>query len=127
MLGALSLVLNGGGVAQLKTIASELNRALEGREDSAKSVFRQTRTLMRQLDDGKADIVTAIESLNRLSVSVNDQIGTIDSALKELPSALETLDQDIQYVDLRYANGFAVRVPPARTRGPERGRNRTTG
>ena len=41
--------------------------------------------------------------------------------------ALETLDQDIQYVDLRYANGFAVRVPPARTRGPERGRNRTTG
>jgi phospholipid/cholesterol/gamma-HCH transport system substrate-binding protein len=93
VLGALSLVLNGGGVAQLKTIASELNRALEGREDSAKSVFRQTRTLMRQLDDGKADIVTAIESLNRLSVSVNDQIGTIDSALKELPSALQTLDQ----------------------------------
>ena len=49
VLGALSLVLNGGGVAQLKTIASELNQALEGREDAAKSVFRQTRTLMRQL------------------------------------------------------------------------------
>lgn len=93
VLGALSLLLNGGGVAQLKTIASELNLALEGREDSAKSVFRQVRTLMGRLDEGKADIVTAIEGLNRLSVSLNEQIGTIDSALEELPSALETLDR----------------------------------
>jgi phospholipid/cholesterol/gamma-HCH transport system substrate-binding protein len=93
VLGALSLLLNGGGVAQLKTIASELNLALEGREDSAKSVFRQIRTLMGQLDKGKADIVAAIEGLNRLSVSLNEQIGTIDAALEELPSALETLDQ----------------------------------
>ena len=93
VLGALSLLLNGGGVAQLKTIASELNLALEGREDSAKSVFRQVRTLMGQLDEGKADIVAAIEGLNRLSVSLNEQIGTIDSALEELPSALQTLDQ----------------------------------
>ena len=30
VLGALSLLLNGGGVAQLKTIASELNMALDG-------------------------------------------------------------------------------------------------
>ena len=40
MLGALSLLLNGGGVAQLKTITTELNNALEGREDSAKSVLQ---------------------------------------------------------------------------------------
>ncbi len=93
VLGALSLILNGGGVAQMKTIASELNLALEGREDSAKSVFRQIRDLMGQLDEGKADIVAAIEGLNRLSVAVNDQIGTIDSALEELPSALLTLDK----------------------------------
>jgi phospholipid/cholesterol/gamma-HCH transport system substrate-binding protein len=92
VLGALSLVLNGGGVAQLKTIASELNLALEGREDSAKSVLRQIRDLMGQLDEGKADIVRAIEGLNKLSISLNDQIGTIDSALEELPSALKTLD-----------------------------------
>jgi phospholipid/cholesterol/gamma-HCH transport system substrate-binding protein len=93
VLGALSLLLNGGGVAQLKTIASELNLALEGREDSAKSVFRQVRALMGQLDEGKADIVAAIEGLNRLSVSLNEQIGTIDAALEELPSALDTLDR----------------------------------
>ena len=93
VLGALSLLLNGGGVAQMKTIASELNLALEGREDSAKSVFRQIRDLMGQLDEGKADIVSAIEGLNRLSIALNEQIGTIDAALEELPSALETLDK----------------------------------
>ncbi|QBR92426.1 MCE family protein [Nocardioides euryhalodurans] len=93
VLGALSLLLNGGGVAQLKTISSELNLALEGREDSAKSVFRQVEELMGQLDEGKADIVRAIEGLNRLSISVSDQIGTIDAALEELPSALRTIDR----------------------------------
>jgi phospholipid/cholesterol/gamma-HCH transport system substrate-binding protein len=93
VLGALSLVLNGGGVAQLKTIASELNLALEGREGSARSVLNQLGTLVSQLDAGKADIVRAIESLNRLAVSVNSQQGNIDLALEELPAALSSLDR----------------------------------
>jgi phospholipid/cholesterol/gamma-HCH transport system substrate-binding protein len=93
VLGALSLLLNGGGVAQLKTITTELNKALEGREDNVKSVFRQVEDLMGQLDDGKADIVRALEGLNRLSLATSDQIGTIDKALQELPSALRTIDR----------------------------------
>jgi phospholipid/cholesterol/gamma-HCH transport system substrate-binding protein len=93
VLGALSLVLNGGGVAQMKTIASELNLALEGREDAAKSVLTQVDNLMGQLDDNKADIVDAIESLNRLAVSAREQQGSIDAALEELPSALNSIDR----------------------------------
>lgn len=93
VLGALSLLLNGGGVAQLKTITSELNLALEGREDSAKSVLTQVDSLMGQLDANKVNIVNAIESLNRLALSVREQQGTIDAALEELPSALTSLDQ----------------------------------
>ncbi|GCD89584.1 MCE family protein [Nocardioides sp. LS1] len=93
VLGALSLVLNGGGVAQLKTIASELNKALEGREDSARSVLDQIKVLMTQLDDNKASIVKAIDSLNNLAVSVHKQEGSIDAALEQLPSALTSLDQ----------------------------------
>ena len=92
VLGALSLILNGGGVAQLKTIASELNLALEGREDSAKSVLTQIESLMTQLDENRTDIVSAIESLNRLAVSAREQQGSIDSALDELPSALDSID-----------------------------------
>lgn len=91
VLGALSLLLNGGGVAQLKTITSELNLALEGREDSAKSVLTQIESLMSQLDDRKADIVNAIESLNRLALGAREHQDSIDLALEELPSALDSI------------------------------------
>ena len=92
VLGALSLLLNGGGVGQLQTINREINKALEGREDSAKSVFRQIEELMGQFDENKADIVDAIESLNRLAIATKAQLPTIDATLEELPSALRTID-----------------------------------
>ena len=93
VLGALSLLLNGGGVAQLKTITQELNQALEGREDSARSVLRNLRDFTGQLDENKADIVAAIESLNRLALAAEKQLPTIDKALDELPSALDSIDR----------------------------------
>lgn len=93
VLGALSLVLNGGGIAQLKTISTELNLALEGREDSAKSVLSQVSSLMGQLDRRKQDIVNAIESVNRLALTAKKHQASIDRALEELPSALDSLDR----------------------------------
>ncbi|NYI99723.1 phospholipid/cholesterol/gamma-HCH transport system substrate-binding protein [Nocardioides thalensis] len=93
VLGALSLILNGGGVAQLKTITNELNLALEGREDSARSVLTQVESLVSQLDDRKADIVNAIEALNELALSVRERQGSIDQALEELPSALDSIER----------------------------------
>jgi phospholipid/cholesterol/gamma-HCH transport system substrate-binding protein len=93
VLGALSLILNGGGVAQLKTISSEVSLALEGNEGAAKSVLQQLAQLMSTLDDNKADIVRAIEAVNRLAIAVNKQMPAIDSALEELPSALDSLDR----------------------------------
>jgi len=92
VLGALSLILNGGGVAQLKTISTELNKALAGHEDAAKSVLTQIEVLMRNLDDNKASIVQALESIDRLSKSVRAQESTIDATLQELPGALKSID-----------------------------------
>ena len=88
VLGALSLLLNGGGVAQLKTITSELNKALEGREDSARSVLHQIEQLMGQLDEQQGrhrrrDRVA--QPARRLGPSSR---ADIDAALEELPSAL---------------------------------------
>jgi phospholipid/cholesterol/gamma-HCH transport system substrate-binding protein len=98
VLGALSLVLNGGGIAQLKTISTELNLALEGREDSAKSVLTQVSSLMGQLDQRKQDIVDAIESVNRLAVTAKEHQDSIDLALEELPSALDSLDRQREHL-----------------------------
>ncbi len=91
VLGALSLLLNGGGVAQLQTISKELNLALEGHEGSARSVLRQIETFTGQLAANKEDIVNAIEALNRLSKGLNGQMDTIDATLEKLPSALTSL------------------------------------
>lgn len=93
VLGALSLLLNGGGVAQLKTIAQEINLTLDGREGSARSVLTQIDSFTGQLADNKGKIVNAIESINRLAVSVKQQQRSIDGALEQLPSALDSIDR----------------------------------
>jgi phospholipid/cholesterol/gamma-HCH transport system substrate-binding protein len=93
VLGALSLVLNGGGVAQLKTIASELNKALTGREDSVRSVLSQVTLFMRQVDENKVQVVAALDKLDALAKSLSDQEGSIALALDELPAALDSINR----------------------------------
>lgn len=122
VLGALSLLLNGGGVAQLKTISTELNKVFDGREDIARSVLDQIRAFMGQLDDNKQHIVDAIDSLNNLAVSVRQQQGSIDAALDELPSALTSIDQQRQdlvtmLTSLNRLGGVGVRVIQASKAG----------
>jgi phospholipid/cholesterol/gamma-HCH transport system substrate-binding protein len=93
VLGALSLLLNGGGVAQLKTITQELNNVMAGNEDGIRSLLSQLDTFMGQLDENKADIVRAIEALNRLAKSAKAQTSSITAALDKMPRALDSLDK----------------------------------
>jgi phospholipid/cholesterol/gamma-HCH transport system substrate-binding protein len=93
VLGALSLLLNGGGVAQLKTISTELNKALGGREGSARSVLSQINVFMGQLDTNQDQIVRAIESLNRLAIALNKQKPAITQALDQLPRAIASINR----------------------------------
>lgn len=89
---ALALLLNGGGVGQLKTISEELNIAFGGREESVRSIITEIGTFMGQLDANKQSIVTALENVNRLSLELRRQDGTIKSALDDLPAALESIN-----------------------------------
>jgi phospholipid/cholesterol/gamma-HCH transport system substrate-binding protein len=92
VLGALSLLLNGGGVGQLATITHELNRTLHGREGQATSVLHRIRTFSTQLDQHRGQIVSALQALDRLSVALNDQRSTIDATLQQIPGALRSID-----------------------------------
>ena len=92
VLGALSLLLNGGGVAQLKTISVELSKALNGREGSVRDVLKQLDTFMGQLDQNKNQIVNAIASLNKLAIALNKQTPTIKLALDKLPRAIASIN-----------------------------------
>jgi virulence factor Mce-like protein len=91
--GALSLLLNGGGVGQLKTIAAEINNALDGNEAEVKSVLTQIRTFMGQLDQNKESIVAAIENTSRLAVEIRKQDGAIKSALDNVPDTLRSVNR----------------------------------
>lgn len=93
VLGALSLLLNGGGVAQLKTISTELNKALDGREADVRSVLDQLDQFMAQLDTHKDEIVRALESLDALAKSLNKQKSTVELALDELPGAVASINR----------------------------------
>jgi phospholipid/cholesterol/gamma-HCH transport system substrate-binding protein len=91
--GALSLLLNGGGIQQLKTISTELNKALTGNEPEVRDMLTQVDTLVTDLDTHKQDITDALDGVNQLSatLAVRDQkIGTV---LTGLSPGLKVLDQ----------------------------------
>ncbi len=115
VLGALALLLNGGGVGQLKTIASELNTAIGGRETDVRSVLDQLHTFMGELDRNKSSIVSAIDNVNRLAAELRSQDGTIKKTLDDLPAALQSLNgQRADLVRMLHAlqrlSGVGVRV-----------------
>jgi phospholipid/cholesterol/gamma-HCH transport system substrate-binding protein len=93
VLGALSLLLNGGGVEQLRTIAREVNDALAGNETEIRQLLRNANHLVGTLDKQRGTIVTAIDALNRLARKLRKQSGTIDTTLTHLGPGVETLTQ----------------------------------
>jgi phospholipid/cholesterol/gamma-HCH transport system substrate-binding protein len=97
VLSALSLLLNGGGVAQLKTINVELTRAMQGHESDIQGAVRQLDTFIGGLDQHKADVVRAIDGLDRLSARLAAQKTQIATAVDNLGPGLKVLaDQRAQ-------------------------------
>jgi phospholipid/cholesterol/gamma-HCH transport system substrate-binding protein len=89
--GALSLLLNGGGVEQLQTISAELSAALTGRESNVRDFLHQIDTFIGGLDSNKSEIVRALDSLNRLAKTLADQKTTIATALTDIAPGLKIL------------------------------------
>ncbi|MDX3657199.1 MCE family protein [Streptomyces sp. ID05-26A] len=99
--GALSMLLNGGGVAQLQNITKELNAAMEGNEAEIRSLLGNLNTFVGELDKHKAEIVRALDSLNRLSGTLAQQRDKIAVALTDLQPGLQVLaEQRTQLVTL---------------------------
>jgi phospholipid/cholesterol/gamma-HCH transport system substrate-binding protein len=97
VLSALSLVLNGGGVAQLKTINVELTRAMAGHEEDIQGAVRQLDTFVGGLDADKSEVVRALDGLDRLSARLAAQKRDIATAIDDLGPGLKVLaDQRAQ-------------------------------
>ena len=93
LLGALSLVLNGGGLAQLQTINRELGEALEGRESEIKDTLSQLDTFIGGLDAQKQEISRALDSANALAATLAGRTATIENALDTIGPGLDVINE----------------------------------
>ncbi len=93
VLGALSLLLNGGGIAQVQNIVRELNSALSGNEPELRALLSNLDATVADLDGQRTRIVNAIQSLDRLSATLAGQTTQIADALQNLAPGLAVLNQ----------------------------------
>ncbi|MEV6783976.1 MCE family protein [Streptomyces sp. NPDC051098] len=91
--GALSLLLNGGGINQIKTIATELNKALGGREPHVASLLKRIDTLVTSLDKNKGNITAALDGVNRLAATLATRKQQVGKVLTGLSPGLSVLEQ----------------------------------
>lgn len=92
VLGALSLLLNGGGVQQIQPIVEELRVLAEGREDDIAETLRSADELISGLNRQRDSITQALEGVNELSTRANAQREQIEAALDQLPAGIAVLE-----------------------------------
>ncbi|WP_063920873.1 MCE family protein [Nocardia mikamii] len=93
VLSALSGVLNGGGLEQIRTIVAEADSVLDGREDTLRDLIDNLDTFVTSLNNQRDDIVRAIDSVDKLSGTLGAQTATIDKGLATLAPAFGVLDK----------------------------------
>lgn len=93
VLGALSLLLNGGGINQLSTIVHEVNQALDGNEPELRATLSNIDSIVQTLDGEKDNITKAIDALGRLSTNLAAQTDDIEVALDQLGPGLAVVNE----------------------------------
>jgi phospholipid/cholesterol/gamma-HCH transport system substrate-binding protein len=101
VLGALSLLLNGGGINQLHTITAQLAVALNQDEPQVRQLLTRLNTLLANLNSHRGDIMTALDGLNQLSATLAARDRQIGNVLDNLTPGLRVLaDERDQLVTL---------------------------
>jgi phospholipid/cholesterol/gamma-HCH transport system substrate-binding protein len=91
VLGALSMVLNGGGVAQLQTITQQVNLALNGNEGNVRDLLSKVDTLVADLDTHRDDITKAVDGMAKLAKTLDDRKTQITGAIDGLTPGIGVL------------------------------------
>jgi len=96
VLAAGAMLLNGGGIQEVRTIAHELNAALTGRTDQVKSFMGTVSAFTGRLDAQRDNIASTLQQLDRLSRTVVTDRSKIAHALDKLPDGIELLSTQRQ-------------------------------
>jgi phospholipid/cholesterol/gamma-HCH transport system substrate-binding protein len=89
--GALSLVLNGGGLNQLQTIIHELNNTFNGNQPQIRSFLTTIDQGVNSLAGGRTSIDNALSSISNLTHKLNGGRQTIANGIKALAPAVGVL------------------------------------
>lgn len=92
VLGALSMLLNGGEVGQLHTITVQLNDAMKGNEPEIRAMLGRIDDFVSNLDAHRDDITHALDGLNKLSKTLSHRDAQIGAVLDTLAPGLKVLD-----------------------------------
>jgi phospholipid/cholesterol/gamma-HCH transport system substrate-binding protein len=90
VLGALSLLLNGGGLDSLRTITAELRTTFDD-DRSTRTFLHQLSTFVTTVDDQRQTIIDTLRNVDSLTRQVDDGQATVRRALTTLGPALEVL------------------------------------
>lgn len=105
-LGAVSLLLNGGGLGQLQDIIQSLSTAFAGRESDVRGLIDQLARFVSNLNAQTNEIILATERFNALIAQFAADKPVLDKALQSLPQALTVLkDQRANLADAVYRLG----------------------
>lgn len=91
VLGALSLLLNGGGIAQLQTISTELHLALDAGSVDTTTFLSELDTFVGTLDENRGTLIAAMENVQRLGEQVAADRSQIQSAIDAIESGTQVL------------------------------------
>lgn len=93
-LSSASLLINGGGLAQLQTVTTELNKALGGREDKVRSLLARSDEFLRSANATSEDFLAALDSMARVSQVLRKHEKTINAALRDIRPAAKVLTEN---------------------------------
>ena len=89
-----SLLVNGGGLAQLQTVTEELNTIVGGREAEVRSLLEGSTAFLTEANATSDDIDLALRSLASVARTLRDRQSVINRALREIRPAARVLRQN---------------------------------
>ncbi|WP_183407661.1 MCE family protein [Nocardioides marmoriginsengisoli] len=101
VLGALSMVLNGGDVGKFQEISQELQQVTDGRTGQVRSALEEIHGFVSVLNSRRGAITAALDGLGDLAATLKQDRGKIATALDGLSPGLASLaDQRTQFVSM---------------------------
>jgi len=94
VLGSAALLLNNGGLSQISVLTGQLSTALRHREPRTRDLITKTNRLLGVLDHNRANVISALSSLDRLSARLADKRGVLARAIDRITPGLEALNAE---------------------------------